>query len=99
MGASLAAPLKGDYCIFKENIFTTSRFLCRCFIDILQPPNRSFRDRKTHAELRNFTMKRILSALITSVALFAAVSGTANAAAAPAKCDGPASYCNVFFGQ
>ena len=43
-------------------------------------------------------MKRILSALIASVALFAAVSGTADAAV-PASCNGPASYCNVFFGQ
>jgi hypothetical protein len=48
--------------------------------------------------VEEFTMKRILSALIASVALFAAVSGSANAAA-PAKCNGPASYCNVFFGQ
>jgi len=36
-------------------------------------------------------MKRILSALIASVALFAA--------ATPAQCNGPASYCNVFFGN
>jgi hypothetical protein len=43
-------------------------------------------------------MKRVISALIASVALFAAVSGVADAAA-PAKCNGPASYCNVFFGQ
>lgn len=43
-------------------------------------------------------MKRILSALIASVALFAAASGGAHAAA-PEKCNGPASYCNVFFGN
>ncbi|CAB3648581.1 hypothetical protein LMG22037_00825 [Paraburkholderia phenoliruptrix] len=43
-------------------------------------------------------MKRILSALITSVALFAAASGVAQAAA-PSQCNGPASYCNVFFGN
>ncbi|WMY11411.1 hypothetical protein [Paraburkholderia phenoliruptrix] len=43
-------------------------------------------------------MKRILSALITSVALFAAASGVAQAAA-PSQCTGPASYCNVFFGN
>ncbi|MFM0740805.1 Spy/CpxP family protein refolding chaperone [Paraburkholderia sp. GAS199] len=43
-------------------------------------------------------MKRILSALIASVALFAAASGAAHAAA-PAQCSGPASYCNVFFGN
>jgi hypothetical protein len=43
-------------------------------------------------------MKRIISALIATVALFAAVSSVADAAA-PAKCNGPASYCNVFFGQ
>ena len=43
-------------------------------------------------------MKRIISALIASAALFAAVSGVAQAAA-PAQCQGPASYCNVFFGQ
>nr|WKF59785.1 hypothetical protein HUO10_004296 [Paraburkholderia busanensis] len=43
-------------------------------------------------------MKRILSALIASVALFAVVSGAAQAAT-PSKCNGPASYCNVFFGN
>ncbi|WP_290439555.1 MULTISPECIES: hypothetical protein [Paraburkholderia] len=43
-------------------------------------------------------MKRAITVLIASVALFAAVSGVADAAA-PAKCNGPASYCNVFFGQ
>jgi hypothetical protein len=43
-------------------------------------------------------MKRILSALIASVALFAAVSGVADAATT-AKCEGPVSYCNVFFGN
>jgi hypothetical protein len=56
-------------------------------------------DRETYAELRSITMKRIISALIASVALFAAVSSVADAATAPAKCNGPASYCNVFFGQ
>jgi hypothetical protein len=55
-------------------------------------------DRETYAELRSITMKRIISALIATVALFAAVSSVADAAA-PAKCNGPASYCNVFFGQ
>jgi hypothetical protein len=49
--------------------------------------------------LRSITMKRIISVLIASVALFAAVSSVADAATAPAKCNGPASYCNVFFGQ
>jgi hypothetical protein len=44
-------------------------------------------------------MKRILSALIASVALFAAASGAAHAAQAPSTCNGPASYCNVFFGN
>jgi hypothetical protein len=48
--------------------------------------------------LRSSTMKRILSALIASVALFAAASGAAQAAA-PSQCNGPASYCNVFFGN
>jgi hypothetical protein len=48
--------------------------------------------------LRSSTMKRILSALIASVALFAAASGVAQAAA-PSQCNGPASYCNVFFGN
>ncbi|WP_175163427.1 hypothetical protein [Paraburkholderia fynbosensis] len=48
--------------------------------------------------MRSSTMKRILSALIASVALFAAASGAAHAAA-PAQCNGPASYCNVFFGN
>jgi hypothetical protein len=43
-------------------------------------------------------MKRILSALIASVALFAAAAGAAHAAT-PAQCSGPASYCNVFFGN
>ncbi|WP_275692053.1 MULTISPECIES: hypothetical protein [Burkholderiaceae] len=43
-------------------------------------------------------MKRILSALIASAALFAAASGVAYAAA-PAACNGPPSYCNVFFGN
>ncbi|CAB3702823.1 hypothetical protein [Paraburkholderia rhynchosiae] len=43
-------------------------------------------------------MKRILSVLIASVALLAAASGAAEAAA-PAQCSGPASYCNVFFGN
>jgi hypothetical protein len=56
-------------------------------------------DRETYAELRSITMKRIISVLIASVALFAAVSSVADAATAPAKCNGPASYCNVFFGQ
>lgn len=95
---SFASPLKGDYFTFEENIFGTLLFLRRRFIDILRPSLRSFRDRETHAELRNITMKRILSALIASVVLFAAVSATADAAA-PVKCNGPASYCNVFFGQ
>jgi len=45
-------------------------------------------------------MKRIISALIASLALFAAVSGVAHAAASSTtQCQGPASYCNVFFGQ
>jgi hypothetical protein len=48
--------------------------------------------------LRSSTMKRILSALIASIALFAAASGAAEAAA-PSQCNGPASYCNVFFGN
>lgn len=43
-------------------------------------------------------MKRILSVLIASVALFAVAPGIANAAA-PSQCNGPASYCNVFFGN
>jgi hypothetical protein len=55
-------------------------------------------DRDTKRLKRSSTMKRILSALIASVALFAAVSGAAHAAA-PEKCNGPASYCNVFFGN
>ncbi len=42
-------------------------------------------------------MKHILTALIASVALFAA-AGPAQAAA-PSTCNGPASYCNVFFGN
>ncbi|HEY2019890.1 hypothetical protein [Paraburkholderia sp.] len=43
-------------------------------------------------------MKRILSTLIASVAMFAAASGVAHADA-PSTCNGPASYCNVFFGN
>ncbi|MDE1180270.1 hypothetical protein [Paraburkholderia sp.] len=43
-------------------------------------------------------MKRILTALIATAALFAAVSGVAHAADSN-KCSGPASYCNVFFGN
>ena len=43
-------------------------------------------------------MKRILSVLVASVALFAAASGVVHAAT-PAQCNGPASYCNVFFGN
>lgn len=43
-------------------------------------------------------MKRILSALIASAALFAGASGVAHAEK-PAPCNGPASYCNVFFGN
>ncbi|MGF6244334.1 hypothetical protein P3T42_006101 [Paraburkholderia sp. GAS38] len=88
-----------DYCIFKENLFVTLRFLRRGFVDILSPAIEPIvPDRETHAELRSITMKRAITVLIASVALFAAVSGVADAAA-PAKCNGPASYCNVFFGQ
>ncbi|WP_250453927.1 hypothetical protein [Caballeronia sp. ATUFL_M2_KS44] len=45
-------------------------------------------------------MKRILSILIASVALFAA-AGAAQAVESqqPSSCQGPASQCNVFFGQ
>ncbi|WP_268991463.1 hypothetical protein [Paraburkholderia translucens] len=44
-------------------------------------------------------MKRIFSALIASAALFAAACGAADAAAPAQTCNGPASYCNVFFGN
>jgi hypothetical protein len=48
-------------------------------------------------------MKRIVSALIASAALLVLCSGAADAAAqsssAPAQCQGPANYCNVFFGH
>ncbi|WP_256701922.1 MULTISPECIES: hypothetical protein [Burkholderiaceae] len=43
-------------------------------------------------------MKRLISALLASTALFAAASGVAHADA-PKPCNGPASYCNVFFGN
>ncbi|MEX3895029.1 MULTISPECIES: hypothetical protein [Paraburkholderia] len=44
-------------------------------------------------------MKRIFSALIASAALFAAASGIAHADAPTSACNGPKSYCNVFFGN
>jgi hypothetical protein len=44
-------------------------------------------------------MKRLFSALIASAALFAAASGVAHAATQESTCNGPASYCNVFFGN
>jgi hypothetical protein len=44
------------------------------------------------------TMKRLLSALVASVALLAAATGVAHADSNQ-KCEGPASYCNVFFGN
>ncbi|GJH02299.1 MULTISPECIES: hypothetical protein [Paraburkholderia] len=43
-------------------------------------------------------MKRLLSALVASVALLAAATGVAHADSNQ-KCEGPASYCNVFFGN
>ncbi|MFX1738022.1 hypothetical protein PXJ20_22310 [Paraburkholderia sp. A1RI_3L] len=49
-------------------------------------------------------MKRILLAIISSAALLATATGAAHAAQATTQnnastCQGPASYCNVFFGQ
>ncbi|WP_147329478.1 hypothetical protein [Paraburkholderia sp. DHOC27] len=55
------------------------------------------------AELRTVTMKRLVSALIASVALLAVFSSVADAAdpssSAPPECHGPKTFCNVFFGQ
>lgn len=50
-------------------------------------------------------MKRILLAIISSAALLAMATGAAQAATQAttqnntSTCQGPASYCNVFFGQ
>lgn len=44
-------------------------------------------------------MKRILTALIASLALFAAAGAAQAADSQPSTCQGPASQCNVFFGQ
>jgi hypothetical protein len=44
-------------------------------------------------------MKRILSALIASVAFLAAAGAAQAADSQPQSCQGPASQCNVFFGQ
>lgn len=44
-------------------------------------------------------MKRILSALIASVAFFAVVGGAQAADSQTSTCQGPPSQCNVFFGQ
>ncbi|WP_198665244.1 hypothetical protein [Paraburkholderia kururiensis] len=50
-------------------------------------------------------MKRILLAIVSSAALLATATGAAHAATQAASqnnastCQGPASYCNVFFGQ
>ncbi|SAL75814.1 hypothetical protein AWB71_05099 [Caballeronia peredens] len=44
-------------------------------------------------------MKRFLSALLASVALFAAAGAAQAAESQPSTCQGPASQCNVFFGQ
>ncbi|WP_268892306.1 hypothetical protein [Burkholderia sp. 8Y] len=44
-------------------------------------------------------MKRILSVLAASIALFAAAGVAQAADSQPSACQGPASQCNVFFGQ
>ncbi|WP_255751457.1 hypothetical protein [Caballeronia sp. Lep1P3] len=44
-------------------------------------------------------MKRILSILAASIALFAAAGAAQAADSQPAACQGPAPQCNVFFGQ
>jgi hypothetical protein len=61
------------------------------------PPQRSRRDR-INAENPGVTMKRLLSALVASIALLAGATGVAHADSNQ-KCEGPASYCNVFFGN
>jgi len=50
--------------------------------------------------LRRCFMKRILSILAASIALFTAAGAAQGADAQQASsCQGPASQCNVFFGQ
>ncbi|CAH2801225.1 MAG: hypothetical protein CBHOC_3886 [uncultured Caballeronia sp.] len=44
-------------------------------------------------------MKCILAALTASLALFAAAGVARAADSQPSTCQGPASQCNVFFGQ
>ncbi|SAK90087.1 hypothetical protein [Caballeronia ptereochthonis] len=44
-------------------------------------------------------MKRILTVLVASLALFAAAGAAQAADSQPSTCQGPASQCNVFFGQ
>jgi hypothetical protein len=67
------------------------------------PPDDRFAITKPMPELRNVTMKRIVSALIASAALLVVFSGVANAAdqssSNPPPCQGPKNFCNVFFGQ
>ncbi|WP_256443411.1 hypothetical protein [Caballeronia sp. M1242] len=44
-------------------------------------------------------MKRILSILAASIALFAAAGAAHAADSQPSTCQGTAAQCNVFFGQ
>ncbi|SAK70681.1 hypothetical protein AWB78_02800 [Caballeronia calidae] len=44
-------------------------------------------------------MKRILATLIASLVLSASIGGAQAAETQPSTCQGPASQCNVFFGQ
>jgi hypothetical protein len=66
-------------------------------VDRYSPLQRSRGDR-TNAEIRGVAMKRIFSALVASVALLSAGMGAAHADTNQ-KCEGPASYCSVFFGN
>jgi hypothetical protein len=86
----------GDCCPIREDIFSGSLFFCGCSITTMS--QRSTTRSRTTPILWSVTMKRILSALIASVTLMAAVSSVAQAAT-PRQCEGPASYCNIFFGQ
>jgi len=85
-----------DYYRCRKNILAIRLFLDRRCVDILR-----HNDREAIAStlrIPGVTMKRLLSALVASVALLAAATGVAHADSNQ-KCEGPASYCNVFFGN
>ncbi|MBB5422849.1 hypothetical protein F0160_07315 [Paraburkholderia sp. JPY303] len=86
-----------DYFNLQKNVFSSSLFVDAGPLAILHVIDR-IRSRN-HTQTRTRTMKRIFSVLIASAALFAAASGVAHADAPASTCNGPASYCNVFFGN